>query len=429
MGYEQVGLDVPSRTDSEAAGPLPWRRNGQRGGDERGVGERGGMTGPLRVILIPRKLGLAPDPEQLAQAGIALHEQIADIAALAENSPLLGEADALVVQIDPSNPADMDAFDRLVHLAAGDVGVIAAVDGLTVANTRTLLRAGAMDALPIPFTAEELKQAVEPARRSVRPAAKPAAQHRRQGRMVAFIGAIGGVGTTSIATQLGVLWAATTRVGIVDMDVQFGNAALFLDLKPSMTLGHLVEDAERLDSELMQSVAVRHASGLEVVGAPTEMMPIDAITPEFVDQATRTAIQSYDVVLVDLPTVWTEWTIRVLQRADAIVLVTNLSVPGIYQARRQLEVLDANGLMGKLQIVANRVPHGLFRAKVDLREPEAVLGRKIDHTIANDFPAMSGANDEGRTLKDVRGKARIVKDLQLLADRLGETLSALANPQ
>ncbi len=419
MGYGQVGLDVPNTKASEAAGPLPWRRNE----------ERGGMAGPLKVILIPRKLGLAPDPERLAQAGIALHEQLADITVLAENSPLLGEADALVIEVDPSSPADMDAFDRLVHLAAGDVGVIAAVDGLTVANTRALLKAGALDALPVPFTAEELKQAVEPARKPGRPAARPAAQLRRQGRMVAFVGAIGGVGTTSIATQLGVLLAASTRVGIVDMDVQFGNAALFLDLKPSLTLGHLVEDAERLDSELMQSVAMRHSSGLEVVGAPVEMMPIDAITPDFVDQATRTAIQGYDVVLVDLPTVWTEWTMRVLQRADAILLVTNLSVPGIYQARRQLEVLDANGLIGKLQIVANRVPHGLFRPKVDLRETEAVLGRKIDHLIANDYTAMSAANDEGRTLKDVRGKSKIVKDLQLLADRLGETLSALASPQ
>jgi pilus assembly protein CpaE len=422
MGFEQVGLE-PGSSDGDAAGTLPWPHNGQRG-------ERGGMGGPLKVILIPRRLGQAPDPEQLAQAGIALHEQLADVSTIAENSPLLGEADALVVQVDPSNTADMDAFDRLIHLAAGDVGVIAAVDGLTVANTRTLLRAGALDALPIPFSAEELKQAVEPARRAMRPAvAKPVAAPKRQGRMIAFIGALGGVGTTSIAVQLGVLWAASSRVGMMDMDVQFGSAALFLDLKPSLTIGNLVEDAERLDSELMHSVAVRHSSGLEVVAAPSDMLPIDAITPEFVDQALRTATQSYDVVLVDLPTVWNEWTVRALQRADAIVMVTNLTVPGIYQARRQLDVLDANGLMPKLQMVANRVPHGLFGGKVDLKETEAVLGRKIDHSIANDFPAVSAANDEGRTLKEVRGKSRIVKDLQQLADRLGETLSALARPQ
>jgi pilus assembly protein CpaE len=419
MGFEQGGLDIGGAGES-TAGQMPWPRSG----------ERTAGSGPLKLVLIPRQLGRAPDPEQMAQAGIALHEQLVDIATLAENSPLLGEADALVVEIDPASPVQMEAFDRLVHLAAGSVGVIAAVEGLTVAQTRMLLKTGAMDALPVPFSIDELKQAIEPARRTVRPAApKVAAPQRRQGRTVAFIGAIGGVGTTSIAVQLGVLWSASSQVGVVDLDLQFGNAALFLDLKPSLTLGNLMEDTDRLDSELLQSVAVRHGSGLEVVAAPTEMLPIDAVTADFVDLALRAAVQAYDVVLVDLPQVWSEWTVRVLQRADVIVLVTNLSVPGIYQARRQLEVLDANGLMPKLQIVANRVQHGLFSGKVDLRDTEAVLGRKIDHTVANDFPAISAANDQGRTLKDVSGKSRIVKDLQHLADRLNETLSALASPQ
>lgn len=421
MGIEQVGLDVPNEETADAAGALPWRKGK----------ERGAMGGPMKVILIPRELGRAPEPDELAQAGIMLHEQLADVATIAENSPLLEEADALVVEVSPSDPTQMEAFDRLVHLAGGELSVIAAVDGLTVSSTRALLRAGALDVLPIPFTAEELKQAVEPARRAARPAAPRAAvaAPRRQGRLVAFIGALGGVGTTSIATQCGVIWAGTSRVGLVDLDLQFGSAALSLDLKPSLSVGNLIENADRLDSELLQSVAMKHSSGLEVVAAPSDMLPIDSISSDFVDQLLRTATQSFDVVLVDLPMVWTEWTVRVLQRADAIVMVTNLSVPGIFQARRQLDVLDANGLMPKLQVVANRVQYGLFNSKVNLSETEAALGRKVEHTIANDYPGMSAANDEGRPLKDVRGKSRILKDLQQLSARLGETLSAIESPQ
>lgn len=417
MGFEQVGLEVPQADKGDAAEGLPWRK-----GEERGA-----MGGPLKVILLPRAIGKAPDADQLAQAGIMMHEQLVDIASIAEDSPLLGDADALVVEVVPSDPAQMEAFDRLVHLAGGHVGVIAAVDGLTVSSTRALLRAGALDVLPIPFSAEELKQAVEPARHAARPAAPRAAGpvQRRQGRLVAFIGALGGVGTTSIATQLGVIWAGSSRVGLVDLDLQFGSAALALDLKPSLSIGNLIENADRLDSELLQSVALKHQSGLDVVAAPSDMLPMDTITTDFVDQLLRTASQSFDVVLADLPMVWTEWTVRVLQRADVIVMVTNLSVPGIFQARRQLDVLDANGLISKLQVVANRVQYGLFSSKVNLSETEAALGRKINHTVANDYPAMSAASDEGRTLKEVRGKSRILKDLQQLSARLGETLSAI----
>jgi Flp pilus assembly CpaE family ATPase len=80
-------------------------------------------------------------------------------------------------------------------------------------------------------------------------------------------------------------------------------------------------------------------------------------------------------------------------------------------------------------MVANRVQYGLLTKKVDLKETEAVLGRRIDHTVANDYPAISAANDEGRPLKEVRGTSRIMKDLQALADKLSETLSAMAGAQ
>lgn len=415
MGYEQSGLNMTGQAEP---GAEPWRRTDGRG------------PGPLKLVFIPRVEGRAPPADTLSQAGIMLDEQVVDIATLADNSPLLTDVDAIVVEVNPADAANLEAFDRLVHLAAGGLSVIAAVEGLTVGNTRTLLRAGALDVLPIPFSAEELRQAVEPARRPARPAAiRPSQPQRRQGKVVAFVGALGGVGTTSIAVQTGAVLAATSRVGMVDLDVQFGSAALFLNMHPSLHLGNLIEDAERLDAELLQSVMVKHSSSLEVLPSPTDMMPLDIVTPEFTDQLLRTAVQIYDVVLVDLPQAWTEWSVRVLQRADAVVLVTNLSVSGVYQARRQLEVLEANGLTSKLRIVANRVPTNLLGRKADTKETETVLRRKVDHSIGNDYPGMSGANDEGKLLKDVRASARLLKDVQQFAASLSEALAAEASAQ
>lgn len=417
MGYEQSGLDMTGQAEP---GAEPWRRT-----DGRGPG-----SGPLKLVYVPRGEGRAPSADALAQAGITLDEQVVDIATLADNSPLLTEVDAIIVEVNPADPANLEAFDRLVHLAAGGFSVIAAVDGLTVGNTRTLLRAGALDVLPIPFSAEELRQAVEPARRPARPVAvRPSQPQRRQGKVVAFVGALGGVGTTSIAVQTGAVLAATSRVGLIDLDVQFGSAALFLNMHPSLHLGSLIEDAERLDAELLQSVAVKHSSSLEVLPSPTDMMPLDIVTPEFTDQLLRTAVHIYDVVLVDLPQAWTEWSVRVLQRADAVVLVTNLSVSGVYQARRQLEVLEANGLTSKLRIIANRVPTNLLGRKADTKETETVLRRKVDYTIGNDYPGMSGANDEGKLLKDVRASARLLKDIQQFAASLSEALATEASAQ
>jgi pilus assembly protein CpaE len=413
MGFEQVPVDMTAKSEE------PWRRN-----DDRTPGR-----GPLRVVLMSKELGRAPEADVLAQAGIALQEKLVDIAGIPENAPLFAEADAIIVEIAPGNPSELEAFERLIHISHAEIPVIATVEGLTVGATRTLLRAGASDVLPIPFTVEELRQAVEPARRPVRTAgARPAPTARRHGKVVAFVGAIGGVGTTSLATQAGILWAQKTRVGFLDLDVQFGTAALFLDLRPPLNVGNLIEDAERLDTELLQSVAIQHPSGLEVVASPHEMIPVESVTVDFVDQILRTAVQAYDVVMIDLPTVWTEWTVRALQRADIICLVTNLTVPGIYQTRRQLEVLDANGLTSKLVTIANRTDVNMFGRKTDTRESEAVLGRKIDHSIANDYQTMRSAIDEGRPIKDVRGSSRLAKDILGLVNALGETLASEAVP-
>lgn len=395
------------------SGSAPWRR-----GEDRGPGAH-----PPRVLMLTREAGRVPTADQLSAVGLdvrELHQALTDIA---EDSPIFAEADVLLVEVASRNAAEQEAFDRLVHLAGGQLPVVAAVEGLSVADTRALLRAGALDVLPLPFTADELRQAVEPTRRPARPAAGRATpQAARQGKVISFIGAVGGVGATTIAAQAGILWSAGARVCLIDLDIQFGNAALALDLRPQLHVGHLVEDYERLDGELLTSVAATHASGLSVIASPSEMMPLEIVNTDFVDRLLRQAMQTYDVVLVDLPTAWTDWSVRVLQRSDMICLVNNLSVPALHQTRRQMEVLDANGLTPKLKLVANRVQKGLF-GKVDLKETEAVLNRRIDFTVANDYPTVSSANDEGRALKDVKPSSRVVKDLKELADTLTAALS------
>lgn len=410
----------PIPQDGTASGPSPWRRSDERRGD----GQR------LRVALILHADTPAPDLDALAETGLDVALAGVEAASVAEDSPLFEAADAIVVEIRPNDPRDMEAFDRLVHLAAGQLAVIAAVDGLTVADTRTLLRAGAVDVLPLPFTVEELQQAVEPARRPARPPAAraAAAAPQRHGKVVSFMGALGGVGATSIAAQAGILWAAHARVCLIDFDVQFGNAALSLDLRPSLTLAHLIEDEERLDVELLQSVAIRHASGLNVIACPVDIVPLDIVTPDFVNRILRLAVQAYDVVLVDLPAAWTEWSLRALERSDLNCLVTNLSVSGIYQARRQLEIVEANHLMEKTRIIANRVQHKMF-GRVDLRETESVLGRRIDFTIANDYPSMSAANDQGLPVGEISKGSRLVKDLKALSAALSAAMAGEGAPR
>jgi pilus assembly protein CpaE len=367
-----------------------------------------------RVLHIATGIGPMPDSALFAADGVTLtveNRPSADLAGL-DTRPGL---DAIVVELQPGDGAQLAAFRALVDALAGRLPVIAAVAGLSVADTRLLLRNGAADAVALPLTPAELRPALEPVRRA--PVARPAAQPGVQGRSIAFLGAIGGAGTTSLIAQAGILWAKRNRVCLIDLDLQFGNAALYLDLKPRLTLADLVEAGDRFDPELLQSVAVAHASGLSVVASPVDMVPLDLLSPAFVARLLETATRAFDLVLLDLPQAWTDWTTRALQRADVACLVTTTSVPGLHQARRQLDMFEANGLSGRLKLIANRVERGMFRAP-DLKPVESVLSRRVDFAVAEDRETVTAAHDEGRPLAEIRRGSRVEKDLRALVDGL-----------
>lgn len=342
------------------------------------------------------------------------------LASFVANGPALRWTDVLICQISPENPRDFEQFERFVHDHVGRLPVVAAVRDLSVAVTRRVLRSEAIDVLPIPFTPDELHQAIETGR-DARSRTQPGEQSRG-GRVVAFVGALGGVGTTALATQAGMIWAEKKSVCLIDLDIQFGNAALYLNLRPQLSLADLIDAGDRLDIEFLRSVATPHPSGMHVVACPPDIMPLDAMTPEFVDKLLDVAAQAYDIVICDLPAAWVSWSLSALQKSDIVCLIAGLSVPGVHQAKRQLELLDANGLGERTRIILNRVITPLF-GKTDVSGTETALRRKVHFAIANDYPTVSSAIDEGRLISAIKMKSRVEKDVRAMVAGLATAVS------
>jgi pilus assembly protein CpaE len=373
----------------------------------------------VSIVLDPATAALL-DASRLALPDTEIRVHGGTLASFAANGPTVRWTDVLICQVSPENPRDFEVFERFVHDQAGRMPVVAAVRDLTVAVTRRVLRSDAVDVLPIPFTPDELHQAIETGRDAI--VRDGSAGPSRSGRIVAFVGALGGMGATTLATQSGMIWAEKSSVCLIDLDVQFGNAALYLNMKPQLSLADLIDAGDRLDIELLRSVAAVHPSGLNVIACPPDIVPLDALTPEFVDKLLDLAVQSYDIVLLDLPGAWVSWSLSALQKSDAVCLVAGLSVPGVHQARRQLELLDANGLGERLRIILNRVNAPMF-GKVDLSGTENVLRRTVHFVISNDYPTVSTAIDEGRSIAAIKVKSRVEKDVRKLVTTLAALVS------
>ena len=371
-------------------------------------------TGPAPVRLL--LAGVEGEANQLVgarAAGFPLELVIVDTAEPIEPSVLSGAA-AAVVQV---TEGDDRSIARFKQLAEGPVPLIAAAYEPSMKLVRSLVRAGAHDVVPLPLDPEELETALDPIRRlAASQGPRPRAGHQK---IVTMIKSEGGIGATALLGQLATRFAANeAKAGreacLIDLDVQFGNAALQLGLQPALTFSDLIEAGKRLDGDLLRSVATQHPSGLRVISAPHEIMPLELLTSDQLLSIIDLAVAEFGTVLVDLPTNWTNWSLSLLARSDLVLLVTELRVPSLHRARRQLDLM-MNQDMGNLdvRVVINRAEKGFFRTLSEA-DAERVLKKPVSYCVANDHETMTQAIDRGVPIAEVKRKSSLCRDIEAM---------------
>ena len=327
----------------------------------------------------------------------------------------ISAAAAAVVQVDPDTPSSIKRFQKLAQ--AVSTPLIAAAYDPPLALVRSLVRCGAHDVVPLPLNIEDLETSVAPvadeivSRRSV---ADP-----RSAKLVSIIKSVGGVGATALASQLALRFAQN-EVGrgreacLIDLDVQFGDVAFQLGLRPKLSLLDLLEAGNRLDGSLLRATTTDHASGLKVIASPPEMMPLEGVSNDHLMAIVELATREFGTVFVDLPTNWTNWSLSTVARSDLVLLVTELTVAGLNRAKRQLALLDSQDLGGlDVRVVVNRFDKAQTRT-IRPRDVREALGRDIAYTVTNDFALMRAAIDRGVPISDIKRKSAIGKDLDVL---------------
>lgn len=369
-----------------------------------------------------------PDGEQAAFVGA----RVADLPVDLRMSPVdawidveqLNGAAAAVIEVDEGTPASIARFQRLAAKTA--TPLIAAAYDPPLALVRTLLRHGARDVLPLPLDLRELQAALEAINKDA--AAAGAVAPVRTSKLVSVIKSAGGAGATSLLGQLAVRFAeneaaAGRELCLVDLDLQFGDAAFQLGLRPKLSVADLLDAAGRLDGALARSAAVQHPSGLNVIAAPPQLMPLEALSSEQLIEIVDRCESEFGTVLLDLPANWTNWSLSLLARSDLVLLVVDASLPSLHRARRQLDLLAAQDL-GELdvRVVLNRFERSLFKKlrRADIHE---ALGRDISYVVANDPGVMRAAIDQGIPVREVKRKSAVGKGLSAIeagiADALG----------
>lgn len=329
----------------------------------------------------------------------------------------LSGADMLIARADAADHRSVERLCINLHESGAADRVVVVLANPDLETTRRLIRQGASDVLAEPLTELALGAALD---RLLGRLERSGSARRGAGQVVALLKAGGGSGATAVATQTAAILAegAQRKVCVVDLDIQFGQVALYLDVHASVTMAQVLSAGGDLGEMNFGASLPKHASGARVLAAPPEFMPLEALTPEAVDALISALRREFEVIILDLPTSWTAWTYRALRQSDHIVLLTQLSVPHAHLVRRQSQLLQTQRLDDiPLTLFCNRLGQE-NPAGVSVRSVEAALGRSFDIVAPEERKLMNEAINQGVALSTIRRGTKLDKALRSLADRV-----------
>lgn len=241
-----------------------------------------------------------------------------------------------------------------------------------------------------------------------------------QGQILALTGTKGGVGVTTVAVNLAVSLAASDsgRVLLVDLARPFPQVGQFLDLKSTHTVMDLAESPESLDSLFLQKVVQKHNSGLEVLlGQPLHSQAFkDLLDPQSLGKILNVLQSSYDWILVDLGTSLDPLHVWMLQRADQVMLVTELTVPdlrNLKSIRRLWPEWDLEE--STLKVVVNRLVKDY---SLGLRDVEKICFQPAFFTLPLDNADLREAINQGMALGDLAPRSKFWRRIEDLGAKL-----------
>jgi pilus assembly protein CpaE len=283
-------------------------------------------------------------------------------------------------------------------------------DGNLILRT---MRAGAKEFLTQPLKTEDLAAALQ---RVSRQRFGNSSSNARGCTVITLTGATGGVGTTSLAVNLGCALATdpTNSVVLLDLDLCLGDADVFLDSIPEYTLSDVAQNIARLDLTLLKRSLTKHDTGLYLLPRPVQLEDARVITPDELTRVLGLLKAAFTHVVIDTSKGFTALDMQVLADADTVLLVTQLDLPCLRNVVRLMASFKESGKFDdKVRIVVNRA--GYDAGQISLRKAQETIGREIFWQVPNDYRVMVEVRNNGVPLIQQAPKAPITQSINQLA--------------
>ncbi len=277
------------------------------------------------------------------------------------------------------------------------------------------LRIGVKDVLKLPLVNEELLRAVNRVEIKSNYAAAS-----KQAKVIVFTSGKGGSGATFLACNLAYGLAAThpeLKVALLDLNLQFGDAALFLsDHVPPNTLADVAGNISRLDASLLSSSMVQVLPNFGLLAAPEDAERAEEVKPQHIDTLIKLAKRQYDFVILDIGRTLNATSLKALDHADNIFVVMQQTLPFIRDTKRLIKILLSLGYpKAKVNLLINRCEKA---GDIDVHDVEATLEMRVYERIPNSYVAVSASVNQGVPIIKISRHDPVSKSLDEMVHRL-----------
>lgn len=303
--------------------------------------------------------------------------------------------------------------------------IVLVASGAPTAILEDALEADVSDVLLLPQLIENVLFVVKKASHAKR--AMPAVTRAQAGRVVTVFSPKGGTGKTVTASNLAAALAKQgRRTLLLDLDLQFGDAAIMLGIEPDKTIYDLVVAPGELDTEKLAGYTSSHPCGLDVLPAPIRPEDAELVTEGKLARLLEVARASYDVIVVDTSPFFHGPMLATLDRTDLLLLLCGLDIPTIKNVRLGLQTLELLSYpTERIRVILNRANTnvGLKRSEV-----EETLQTKVHVELPSDR-AVPMAVNRGKPVALAEPGADFAKAIKNLADMVAARSSSPKAPK
>lgn len=290
--------------------------------------------------------------------------------------------------------------------------VVALSDKPNVDLVIRAMRVGATDFLPLPLIKKDFFEVLEKLYNDF----TGGKQKKSKCRVITVYSNKGGVGKTSVATNLALELSKITKenVALIDLNFQLGDVTTFLDLKPSFNISYMLQNLDKINEDFLLSTLEKYkGTSLYVLADPPYFKETDEISANSITKLFNILRETFSYVIVDTSAGFDKKSMTALENSDLVLLTMIVNLPAIRNCQRCLEFFEKLELdKNKIQLLVNRF---MESDEIKAEDVEEALGKKIYWKIPNNYFTMMSAINKGVPVAEINSESNVALSYKNLA--------------